>query len=318
MELLQRYVDNVKTYLPGKLREDIGSELYSGLQDEYDEMSDTLGRAPTEVELSALLQRRGHPMEVAAAFRPRKTLVSEALFPLYTQVLKWVFLAVIVGNGAVAVLSLFQQSEPSFIRAAVQWLSGTLDSALYCFAWVTIGFYLAGESLSYRNTFRKWDPRKLPRIADANQRISQFESAVEFAAMLLFVGWLNDISAVFQSTDTAAINFAFSEEMRALLPWLNIAIGLRILLALDKLFVPYWTRAKLMVDGAINVFWLLLLAQLFSLQQVFSIEWGVNGSESWEMPLKNWQIIVVVTAIFTAFDLLKDLQRYRRVPNSDE
>lgn len=317
MELLQRYVDNVKTYLPGKLRDDIGSELLSGLQDQYDEMTDTLGRSPSEAELAALLKRRGHPLEVAAAYRPRRTLVSEALFPLYTQVLKWVFLAVIVGNAAVAVISLFHQSEPNFIRAAVQWLAGTFDAAVYCFAWVTIGFYLAGESLSYRNTFGKWDPRKLPRVADASQRISQFESAVEFAVMLLFVAWLNDLTPLVQSAGSVAIHFVLSEEMRALLPWLNTAIGLRILLTLDKLFIPYWTRAKLILDGAINVFWLVLLAQLFGLQQVFSIEWGIDGAQYWEMPLKNWQIIVVIIAAFTAYDLLKDWQRYRRVRNSD-
>ncbi|MCW8126521.1 hypothetical protein [Microbulbifer halophilus] len=56
MDWLQRYVDNVKTYLSGRHREDIGSELYSDLRDQCDDMAESLGRESTEAEVLALLK----------------------------------------------------------------------------------------------------------------------------------------------------------------------------------------------------------------------------------------------------------------------
>ncbi|UHQ55193.1 MULTISPECIES: hypothetical protein [unclassified Microbulbifer] len=312
MELLQRYVDNVKTYLPGGLRDDIGSELYSGLQDQYDDLSEALGRDPTESELSELLKRRGHPMEVAAAYQPRRALVSEALLPLYMQVLKWVFLAILIGNGAVLLVELLNQSQPQFLAAALGWLKGSFDAGLYSFALVTLGFFLAGESISFSDAFGKWDPRKLPRIAAAGQRISAFDSAVELVAMVLLAGWLNDLFPAIQATGPGGIEVTISSELRALLPWLNMAIALNLLMALDKLFLPFWTRAKLALDSAINLLWLFLFAQLFGLEQVFSLQWEGAGVNSWEMPAAKWQLVVIVAALVTGWDLLQNLRRYFR------
>ncbi|MGL6161126.1 hypothetical protein [Microbulbifer sp.] len=310
MDWLQRYVDNVKTYLPGGMREDVGSELYSDLRDQCDDMAESLGRAPTEAEVLGLLKRKGHPMEVAAAYRPRRTLVSEALFPLYIQVLKWVFLAVIIANGVVIALGLFSQPEPDFTRAALHWLTGTFDAGLHSFAWVTLGFYLTGESISYSDFFGKWDPRKLPRIADPDHRISQFESAAELVAILLFMAWLNDVFTSLQG----GTMFVFSDGVQTLLPWLNIAAGLSILMALGKLSSPYWTRGKLVADAFLNAGWLLLLALLFNLEQVFTFQWGDTAAEQWEMPLKNWRIITGILLVITAWDLLKNVRLYLRSP----
>lgn len=317
MDWLARYVENVKAYLPAKLRDDVGNELYSDLQDQYDDMADHLGRQPTETEQLALIKEKGHPMEVAAGYQPRKTLVSESLFPLYVVVLKWVLLAVFVVNGLVAALSLLSQPEANFIRAFLQWMAGTFNAGLHMFAWVTLGFYLAGETISYRNFFGKWDPRKLPDIVDGNDRISRFESAVELMAMMLFMGWLNDLF-IHLPIAGDVVRFDLSDELRALLPWLNIAMALSIAMAVNKLFSPFWTKTKLLLAIALDFLWLTLFAMLFSMERVFSVRWpGVEGhpwaqDQPWDMPLTNWKVIMAIALGITAYDLVRNIQRYLR------
>lgn len=312
MDWLARYVENVKTYLPGKMRDDIGSELYSELQDQYDDMANSLGREPTESEILGLIKRKGHPMQAAAAFQPRKTLISESLFPLYLLVLKWLLLAMFILNGVVVVLSLLYQPEPNFIRAFVQWLAGTFNAGLHLFAWVTLAFYLAGETISYRDFFGKWDPRRLPDIVDGNQRIGRFDSALALAVLVMATLWLNDLFTAVRSPTGEGARFVFSAEFQAFLPWLNIALGLSILMELSKLFMPYWNRAKLLLDGAINLYWLALLAVLFPLQQVFSVHWSDAGGRQWDMPLASWRITLAVVFIIAAYELFRDIQRYLR------
>ena len=108
------------------------------------------------------------------------------------------------------------------------------------------------------------------------------------------------------------MQFVFSTDLMALLPWLNIAIGASILMALCKLFAPYWTTTRLLGDAAINLYWLGLLALLFRLPQVFSLHWPADPARQWEMPLYNWQIIIAIIAAITAYDLFKNIQRYWR------
>lgn len=308
MELLQRYVDNVKNYLPAGKREDIGNELLADLEDARDELRQTLGREADENEIAALLKRRGHPMEVAAGYHTRRALVSEALFPLYSQVLKWVLIVVAIVNAAVAVLSLVNQSEPQFLGAAIGWLSSTCNGAVYAFASVTLGFYLTGEGLSFSDAFGKWDPRRLPKIADAGQRIRAFDSLVELVATLLALAWLNDVMPTVPAAADGGFSLVLSTHLQAMLPWVNLALAASVLMALEKLFFPYWNRSKLIVDGIINSAWLLLCIQLFVLPASFGIHWGDAGVY-WEMSTFHWRVVIGIIFLITAWDLLRNLQR---------
>jgi len=308
MELLQRYVDNVKSYLPAATREDIGNELLADLQDAYDELADSRGRAPGEEEIAALLKRRGHPMQVAAGYRPQRTLVSETLFPLYTQVLKWTLLAILIGTGAVALLELIHQPEPRFLGAAIGWLGSSFNGAIYAFAWVTLGFYLAGEGLSLRDVFAKWDPRNLPRITAPGQRIRAFDSAFEFAATLLALAWLNDLAPVTRSISDVGVSLVLSDALKAMLPWLNLGLAASLLMSLDKLFFPYWTRNKLILDTAINSFWLFLCVKLMALPAAFAVLWN-GGETNWQISPTHWRMAIGVILAITCWDLIRDLQR---------
>src|SRR5690606_21610517 len=137
MNWLERYTFAVKAYLPQGIKNDVASELLSDLQDECEHRAEMQGRELTEDEVKALLKGRGHPMVVAAGFQPRRTLVSESLFPLYSLILRWSIIIVALFQGVTAFLSVMGQAEPSFVRALLQLSWGIFESGLHLFAGLT-------------------------------------------------------------------------------------------------------------------------------------------------------------------------------------
>ena len=96
MELLDRYLQAVRKYLPKRRQDDIVEELSVEIQAQMEEMEAGLGRTLTEEERVALIKHYGHPMVVAARYMPQKHLVGPGLFPYY-----WFTLTRALGLAAV-------------------------------------------------------------------------------------------------------------------------------------------------------------------------------------------------------------------------
>jgi hypothetical protein len=88
MKALDEYLDAVGTWLPAAQRADIVAEPGEDLRSEIKERESSLGRALSDDELLALLQRRGHPMWVAESYLPKRQLIGPAMLPLYFRALK--------------------------------------------------------------------------------------------------------------------------------------------------------------------------------------------------------------------------------------
>lgn len=88
MQVIDRYLQAVSSWLPEGQRADIVSELSEDLRSEIEEREETLGRALDEAELAALVERRGHPMWVAEGYLPQRHLIGPAMLPAYFRTLK--------------------------------------------------------------------------------------------------------------------------------------------------------------------------------------------------------------------------------------
>ena len=196
MQVLDRYLDAVRGYLPRDQRADIVAELAEDLRSEIEARQAALGRPLAEDELRALLKRRGHPMSVAERYLPARHLIGPAMLPAYLRTVR-------IAVGVILVLALAGSlvfTGPA--RGAVPVLSG---------AW--IWFWLAvGGSLAYVGLFTlifglverhyrraeatgRWDPRDpegLTADVDASARLSQRAHAVADVVtdLLLLVLWL--------------------------------------------------------------------------------------------------------------------------------
>lgn len=96
MDLLNRYIQAVRFWLPRSQQDDVSAELAEDICSQMEEQEAKLGRKLTELEVASILKKRGRPMLVANRYRPQQYLIGPALFPIYRFVLMIVALCYLV------------------------------------------------------------------------------------------------------------------------------------------------------------------------------------------------------------------------------
>lgn len=314
MNWVKRYVAAVKSYLPANLKEDVSDELYADLEDQCEDKAEHLGRELNEEEVQSVLLERGHPMTVAAAFQPHKTLVSEELFPIYRQVLKWVIFIIFIVHSVSALAQVMNSVNPNYIRAAWRIIGGTFNAGLMSFAWVTLVFYLLGETISRNMILKGWHPRSLPRVTESGDHISLFESGLELVFQLLFLGWINQFFSI-NNTQTSTIAVTISDQLQSMAPWINIALVLSIGYSVIKLLFPYWTKRKIVTEWALYAIFYAVLATLYQIDAGMSVIFydDVGTASSFEILPLWWRNSMVVAAVIFAVDIGFLIRRYLRL-----
>jgi len=83
MDLLDRYLQAVKFWLPKVQRDDIVAELSEDIRSHIEEKETELGRKLNEVEVGTILKGRGRPVLVANRYLAQEHLIGPAFFPIY-------------------------------------------------------------------------------------------------------------------------------------------------------------------------------------------------------------------------------------------
>jgi hypothetical protein len=194
MDLVERYLQAVRHWLPTRQAHDIIAELSEDIQSQIDERQAALGRPLTDTEVEAMLVERGRPMLVASRYLPQESLIGPELFPVYRFVLKIVLLC----SGAPAVLALvslivFGPGSPG--DGPRPWLAylgplwGTfISSAFIAASTVTLLFAVLDRLKDRAGLLDAWQPGKLPPVRDPSH-ISRASSSIEVAANLIFLVW---------------------------------------------------------------------------------------------------------------------------------
>src|SRR5512136_1654661 len=138
MELLDRYLQAIKFWLPKAQQQDIISELSEDIRSQIEDLESASGRKLDEAELEALLKKRGNPLLVAGSYLPQKHLVGPAIFPFYKFVLKIVaYFYLLPGTAVWLFMALLSRSYRAaypgwaLYKALIDWLWPT---AIYSFA----------------------------------------------------------------------------------------------------------------------------------------------------------------------------------------
>src|SRR5947209_1849251 len=174
MDLLDRYLQAVKFWLPKDQKNDIIAELSEDLRSEIEEKESALGRKLNDNELSDLLKQRGRPVFVASRYLPQRSLIGPVLFPIYVLVLKIVMLAYVVPSVLVwLLLMIFNTGYPAehagshiFSTLGSIW-SNLWSSAFFAAAIVTLVFAVI-ERTEIKSHLEDWNPRSLPPVRNAN------------------------------------------------------------------------------------------------------------------------------------------------------
>ncbi len=251
MELLNRYLQAVRFWLPRAHQDDIIEELRDDLRSQIEDKESSLGRAITEDELAALLQHAGHPMRVAARYQKQQTLIGPELFPLYKFVLMIVTLGYLVpwvmGWLARLAWAIFAPASyrASHVLTVISGWGSAFNSLVITFGMVTLAFAVLERFQSKLSFLEKWDPRKLPRISKRKERVSRTESIFGLVFSIFFVAWWLSLPRfsylmVGHGLDSITLNPALrSYYLPILLPTLVIMAQQCI-----NIFRPEWTWLK--------------------------------------------------------------------------
>jgi hypothetical protein len=199
MELLERYLQAVGTYLPKSQQGDILKELGENLRAQMEDKEAELGRPLNEDEAAAILKKHGHPMFVAARYRQTRRLIGSTLFPVYWFAVKVILGFVGIGYAISALVLIAQGKSILEVLGAV---FSYLGAVLPTFAWVTIVFAVLDiannktrllEKIN-RDANEKFDARALPAVRPVSgwpegKPIPRHKTAVELFFSIAFLLW---------------------------------------------------------------------------------------------------------------------------------
>jgi hypothetical protein len=253
MELLDRYLQAVRFWLPRAQQNDIIAELGDDLRSQIEDRESALGRPMNEDELVALLQQTGHPMRVAARYQPQQSLIGPTLFPIYKFVLKIVTVAylvpwLVVWIGVTFFLPPHHADTP--LLAALSGWASMWSNIFFIFGLITLIFAVLERVQAQVPALYTWDPRKLPRVVQRKQRVSRVESIFGLVFSILYVIWWLSLPrygiVVFGAVTPS---FSVNPALRAYYLPMLIPTLLLIVQQCVNLFRPQWTwlRAFFMV-----------------------------------------------------------------------
>ncbi len=259
MDLLDRYLQAIRWWLPRGADRDLVTELADDLRSQIEEKETELGRKLTETELVDILRRCGHPMTVAGKLLPGRSFLSPAMSVVYGFVLRVVLLGVLpVALVLLAVPALVATRDP--VGVLFDRLGGIAQAALTAFVLITAIFFFVDRHQTRLGLTREWDPRRLPKLRDS-RRIPRADSAAAIVVGLLFLAWWTGVASGSLQLGRLGERGEWTaawQGFRELLYWPVLLLSTAgLALSVVALFRPYWTRTRLLarvaVDGALAV-----------------------------------------------------------------
>ena len=192
MDLLERYLQAVGEYLPANMKADTLAELRENLLAQMEAREEELGRALTQTEVAAVLEKHGRPMLVAARYLPQQSLIGPGLFPIYWFTLKKSFPFVVLAYAVTQVIALvFVGSGSVNVGSAIAHFPSV---ALTFWAVVTLGFaafeFAQGRYFHLSNLSHGWNPNDLPPLATKEKKQSLANRVADLVVSVLVFLWL--------------------------------------------------------------------------------------------------------------------------------
>jgi hypothetical protein len=197
MDLLDRYLQAVRKYLPWKGQDDVVAELRANLEAQLEDKEAELGRPLTTAEMEAWLKEVGSPIQVAGRYQPRQYLIGPGLFPIYWYVVRLACTCAFVVFLVITAVEVAMRATGISALWAVLRLPGVLMTVA---AWVTLVFAVIemimtqwpGRFPALAGVSGDWQPGSLPPVekASGTKPRSYAGAVAEVIFGFLFLGWL--------------------------------------------------------------------------------------------------------------------------------
>jgi len=331
MELLDRYLQAVKFWLPKAQQKDIIAELGDDIRSQIEDKESALGRPINEDELVALLQQTGHPMRVAARYQPQPSLIGPALFPLYRFVFKMVSLFyllpwLLVWIGMMVFMPAYHAAHSVGSVISEFW---TLAFSLL--GMITLAFALLDRFQSKLSWLQKWDPRKLPAVPKPKDkdRVPRVESVFELVFNFSFLlGWLAVPQLARQIFAGAGNVLAPAPALHAWYWPVLVPVVISMAQQLTNLFRPQWTWLRpvaRMVSTAIILWIVESVVKIYPLfiivakggkdaARLANLESFVNQSSWWSLYV--FAVSLCVALVVYTFQCVQLVRRSKEGPRN--
>jgi hypothetical protein len=168
MDVIDRYFRTLRILLPKDQRDDIIRELSEEVQSQVAEKEAALGRRLEAGEQAAIIGQYGHPLLMAARYRPQRHLIGPVVFPYYWIVLSVMLALVALAHVLGAVVLLAGGTSAAHIGQLVE---RAIATALKVAAWVTALGAVADWCLARSRVLEKWNPMVGSSLPQHMQRV---------------------------------------------------------------------------------------------------------------------------------------------------
>ncbi len=310
MELLDRYLQAIKTFLTGKNQDDILLELRESLLSQMEEKEQSLGRPLTNDETEAIIRESGPPFMVAARFGPHRSLIGPELFPFYWLALKVLLFVALVAQLIESSIRVFVNSDASSLLAIPR-------NLLFEAVWITGVFAIVEYALSFANVKAKkiqWNPKSLPKLRRDTKVASRIESVAAIIFGLAGLVWLRTLPNSLVLAGQPDITFApIWSMMCRFFVLLAIAAVVRGIVLLIR---PHWAAFNAWSLLLMNAATLVAFYLLFRAGSWFSVLSTTSNRPHWQATVAllnqvfyyGLLVSVVGTADAVAWDLYQCLR----------
>ena len=267
MQLVDRYLQAVKRYLPADQRDDILRELSANILAEMEDREAYLGRPLTEDEQSAILGRQGSPSAFAGRYRSAAgilafgpVLIGPLLFPFYVRILALnLFITLVLGSAL-----------RTFIAGQVAFSTLLLPACIQFF--VITAIFTAVERYGLLD---RWNPRDLPALRDplrikrANTICEMLFTAAFVLCWLRIPGALHAVAFLFLGPVASYFTSPSSHPLIFAPDWQLFYLPVLVIVLLDlaqqglNFAFPRWTRNRLIARVSLSFLGVLLAFFLF-------------------------------------------------------
>jgi hypothetical protein len=324
MNLLDRYMLEVRNHLPPKMRTDLEMEIRSLIEDTLEDRSQAAGREIDEDLVVEVLQAFGPPEKVAAGYLPDKYLIGPRLYPAFTLTLR-IALTVIVILALVGLgVNLGQNdgSLQSIGQTLLQAVGGLYSGVLQVLGIIVFIFAIiqwAQPNLSEKP--RDWNPRKLKDVTPPNivRPAKPITEIVVVIGILTLINFYPHLIGIYSNVNgewvfSPVLNQAFFRYV----PLINAILLVKVIENLILLRQGEWQLSTRLLSIFGSVLSITLLYLLISGPQlvVFSAEtnalfgWTAEAGESLEQVLNTLlRLGLGIALVFEGVDLVTNVYR---------
>lgn len=319
--MIRNYLYTVGKYLPASQRDDILKDLEANIYELLEEAHGDREYSPKEIE--DVLYKMGNPKRVAESYleRPRY-LIGPQYIDLYLLVVKVALLGISIGLLVVSIIKFIFDGD--LLQSLLSLVGGIWNAGLVMVGIVTIIFSLVEhygkeEDFPIGNEDEKWSLDTLEQPPEETDRIKTSDLIFESIFILIFLAFLNHGLPLTMIYGEKAFVFLNYEILSPYIPWINLVLGLNLLLNIYLLIKRRWSILTRLLSIAFDVAGTGILAVLALTPNLWDFssipgvtQQGITGIETGVgLGLKIGLAAIIIITLIEVFNHVRALFRKR-------